>query len=299
MYERHFTEKIKQMAEDYGWEPFHVRDHTDYWKNVIGKGFPDFVMYRLDTEGTPQVIVAELKVGTRQASPEQQAWLNALESYVHVFLWRPSNWDEIEQILRHGPPARDGSTGTYLSPVIYTSETPPLVLDVIVSHISREIADEYFPSGDLAEMRRMNPDNPDAKIFWQYVARKRLPQDDERKWALILNGMALMTRTGAEAHNPKIPVGEALFNGGEEKRERGFYSDMRLKRLLTARGPMLRTLLMQLFRMMGTVRQSFNWCEMARFILNDEDTEEQAEKARRRIARAYYEAERRSSQSST
>ena len=61
---------------------------------------------------------------------------------------------------------------------------------------------------------------------------------------------------------------------------------------------MLRTLLVRLFRMLAAVNQPFDWSEMARFILNDGYKEEQAEHIRRAIARAYYQAERRSAQAS-
>ena len=60
---------------------------------------------------------------------------------------------------------------------------------------------------------------------------------------------------------------------------------------------MLRTLLARMFRMLASADVSFNWREMSRFILN-EDNEKAAERARRRIASEYYQAERRSSQDS-
>ena len=76
------------------------------------------------------------------------------------------------------------------------------------------------------------------------------------------------------------------------QRSSAFYSESRLNRLLTARGPILRTLLARLFRMMAAAGQPFNWREMASFILNEGYNEEAAEQARRRIAREYYRAER-------
>ena len=61
---------------------------------------------------------------------------------------------------------------------------------------------------------------------------------------------------------------------------------------------MLRTLLARMFRMLASADVTFNWREMANFILADEYDEEAAERARRRIARDYYQAERRSAQTS-
>ena len=160
--------------------------------------------------------------------------------------------------------------------------------------------------GDLAELRRMDPDQPDAAVFWRLLAPHDLLGNPviESKWALILHGIALMTPTtgGGDdrriAHNRSVPVGRALFLGGEAQREQAFYSESRLNRLLTARGPMLRTLLARMFRMLAASGASFNWREMAWFILNEGYKEEEAHKSRIEIARAYFQAERRSSQQS-
>ena len=161
--------------------------------------------------------------------------------------------------------------------------------------------------GDLAELRRMDPDDPDAAVFWQILARHDLlniGEPVERKWALIMHGIALMTPTtgGSDnrqtAHDGRTPVGMALFLGGETQRGQGFYSESRLNRLLTARQSMLRTLLARLFRMLAASGVSFNWREMAQFILNEGYNEDAAEQGRRRIAREYFRAARRNSQQS-
>ena len=157
--------------------------------------------------------------------------------------------------------------------------------------------------GDLAGLRRMNPDEPDEAAFWRLMAGEDLLVGPavEVKWGLILHGIALMTPTdgGAgshSAHNGQMPVGRALFLGGDTRRDSGFYSETRLNRLLTARGPMLRMLLARMFRMLAAAAITFNWREMAAFILADGYDEEAAERARRRIARDYYQTERRSTQ---
>lgn len=167
----------------------------------------------------------------------------------------------------------------------------------ITARLAAAVARDDFPRGDLAALRRMDPDAPDAAVFWRLLAQHDLLGNPavESKWALILHGIALMTDTSESrsAHSGNMPVGRALFLGGEEHRDSGFFSETRLNRLLTARGPMLRTLLARMFRMIGT-GQPFNWREMARLILNDGYREDRAENARRGIARAYYAAERRS-----
>ena len=162
--------------------------------------------------------------------------------------------------------------------------------------------------GDLAELRRMDPDEPDAAVFWRLMAQYDLldvGEAVEGKWALIIHGIALTTPTGSgegnhsSAHGGYVPVGRALFLGGESQRATGFYSEARLNRLLTAGGPILRTLLARMFRMLASSGVSFNWREMAQFILNEGHDEDAAEQSRRRMAREYYRAERRSNQSNS
>ena len=168
------------------------------------------------------------------------------------------------------------------------------------------MASGNFGRGDLAQLRRMDPDDPDAAAFWRLMAQRDLFRgpEIEGKWALIIHGIALMTPTNIGDGNPRTahdgytPVGRALFLGSDTQREKGFYSETRLNRLLTARGTMLRILLARMFRMLAAAGVSFNWREMAQFILNEEYNEEAAEQARRRIAREYYQAERRNSQTS-
>ena len=164
-----------------------------------------------------------------------------------------------------------------------------------------------YDRGGLAGLRRMNPDAPDTTAFWRLLAGEDLlgNPEIERKWGLVLHGMALMTRTASgddvtsrSAHDGRVPVGRALYLGGESQRATAFYSETRLNPLLMARDDMLRVLLARLFRMLRARQVTFDWREMAAFILNDGFNEERAEEGRRRIARAYYQAERRGSQQS-
>ena len=150
--------------------------------------------------------------------------------------------------------------------------------------------------GGFAGLRRMDPDEPDTAAFWRLMASEDLLgiPEVERKWGLILHGISLMTRTagddvaGRSAHDGRNPVGRALYENG--------YSETRFNRLLTARGDMLRALLTRMFRMLAADQATFDWREMATYILNEGYDDEAAERNRRRIAREYYRAERRSSQ---
>ena len=177
----------------------------------------------------------------------------------------------------------------------------------IATKFAWQMAEEGFGRGDLAELRRMNPDFTDSPVLMGLLAQDELfgPTEVERKWALILHGIALMTPKGGDggdsrtAHDGQIPVGRALYLGGETTREQGFYSETRLKRLLTSRGGMTRTLLARAFRMLAAAKVTFSWREMANFIHSDGFNEEAAERHRRRIAREYYQAQRRSQPAST
>ena len=158
--------------------------------------------------------------------------------------------------------------------------------------------------GDLAALRRMDPDNPDVAAFWRLLASRglleRSSRETERKWGLILHGIALMTRNAGDnamarsAHDRNVSVGRALFTGGDPQRGgSGYYSEIRFNRLLNARGEMLRYLLARAFRMLAADGAKLNWYEMAQFIRYQDYDEERAENARRYIASAYYRAERR------
>ena len=168
---------------------------------------------------------------------------------------------------------------------------------------ARQLAAEDFPRGDLAELRRMDPDKPDAAVFWRLMAQYDLLGSPaiEHKWALVLHGLALVTRTAESdamsrsAHDRHTPIGVALFYGDDRSRATAFYSQSRLNRLLTARGPMLRTLLARMFRMLGAKGCAFDWYRMAQLILDDGYNEERADYVRRDIARRYYWAENRAS----
>lgn len=59
-------------------------------------GFPDLVLVR-----RPRVIFAELKAERGRLLDAQRDWLAALrDCSVESYLWRPSDWPEIERVLR-------------------------------------------------------------------------------------------------------------------------------------------------------------------------------------------------------
>lgn len=85
-----FQATIIQLAQYHGWRTYHTHDS----RHSAG-GFPDLVLVR-----SPRLIFAELKTEKGKVSEEQMKWLNELEgTSTEVYLWRPSNWDEIQEVL--------------------------------------------------------------------------------------------------------------------------------------------------------------------------------------------------------
>ena len=294
--EPEFQRAVEEAAKDCHWDILHIPDRA-YDVGIPHSGFPDLILRYRDENGCAMVI-AELKHAEQPRDDrEKKRWdlqkqfLRDFAGYgIPVFFFRPKHWEYIVQMLKEGPP---DATGDIIEPSLPISQGKKLLEPIwddnrIVCSFLQEVADfHYTGRGELAELRRMNPDKPDSATFWRLMARtNRLGcPDTESKWALILHGMALMV-PNAES---KTPVGKALFDGGDNQRKQAFYSDLRFKRLLNARGTMLRSLLSESFRMLSAARQPFDWYEMATFILNDDEGSQ--ESARAQMARNYYSTE--------
>lgn len=99
--ESDFLQQVLDLAKLYGWRRFHVRPgmmRSGKWCTAVqgdGVGFPDLLLVK-----GRWMIAAELKVGHRQAEPEQVAWLRAFaEAGVETAIWRPMDWDSIQERL--------------------------------------------------------------------------------------------------------------------------------------------------------------------------------------------------------
>ena len=168
-----------------------------------------------------------------------------------------------------------------------------------MARVNSEWYHSSLTRGDLASLRRMDLDDPAPIVIRMMTSQDALTEwvtNDAiyRKWALILQGLALMTpkssgEGGVSAHDGSTPVGQALYQAG--------YSESRFNRLLSAREEMLHTLLSRMFRMMAAADQRFSWSEMARFIHSSGYNEDRAEQCRRRISSYYYRAQRQANQS--
>jgi len=94
--EKQFQEQIKELAKLFGYEYYHT------WRSFHSpSGFPDVCMVRLEPE--PRLIFAELKSETGQPTASQWLWLYILQQVgkpVECYLWRPSDFDDIAELLR-------------------------------------------------------------------------------------------------------------------------------------------------------------------------------------------------------
>lgn len=89
--ERSFQSQVLQLAKVLGWRAYHT------WNSMHSTGgFPDLVLVR-----RPRVVFAELKRQDKGPTPDQTAWLEELRACdQEAYLWRPSDWNELERILR-------------------------------------------------------------------------------------------------------------------------------------------------------------------------------------------------------
>lgn len=101
--EAQLQEKIVARAKHRGWFVHHDRRQD---LGIAGDpGFPDLVLARAG-----EVIFAELKREDGKLTPNQTLWYAQLDPSAHayygdeklthnVYVWRPSDWSEIQRIL--------------------------------------------------------------------------------------------------------------------------------------------------------------------------------------------------------
>jgi len=92
---------VAEIARLGGWT---LRYHTLRSKGSA-HGFPDWVFVH---PAKQRIIFAELKSEKRHPTERQRDWLDGLSDLpnVEVYLWRPSDWDEIVHTLTGRRPVR-------------------------------------------------------------------------------------------------------------------------------------------------------------------------------------------------
>ena len=147
---------------------------------------------------------------------------------------------------------------------------------------------------DMRGLRRMGQHLPESQAAWRLMAENGLTGDSgtERTWGFIIHCIALMTPAvyGRSAHSARIPVGRALFLGGESRREKPFYGENRLGQLVQARGRNLEEKLVQLVRMLGRNGARLDWDELAQLVIDERTDPRAAEAGFAKILRDYYRA---------
>lgn len=149
----------------------------------------------------------------------------------------------------------------------------------IASYLNRDEYEGGISTGDLAQLRRIDPDEPYTPALWR-ILLEYVPDDDklsgerERRWAILLMAMA----TCAGLHDPSTDFGTALAEAG--------WSELRFVRLLEARGDSLDKQLRRLAQYLASKDQPANWADAAWLLFVQEG--EHAADTRQRIARSYY-----------
>ena len=89
--ERDFQRQVVELAELTGWRTYHTYD-----SRRSNPGFPDLVLVR-----PPRVVFVELKRERGHMTTTQRQWAEDLGDcpQVEYYLWRPSDWDEIDGVL--------------------------------------------------------------------------------------------------------------------------------------------------------------------------------------------------------
>lgn len=94
--ERAFQAQVEELATLLGWTYYHP------WTSVHSvAGWPDLVLVRAKPDGGARMVIAELKAEDGQLTPAQEMWIELLRKVpgIEVFVWKPSDWPEIERIL--------------------------------------------------------------------------------------------------------------------------------------------------------------------------------------------------------
>lgn len=90
--ERSLQAQVVELAALTGWRAYWT------WRSFHSpKGFPDMCLVR-----PPRLLFIELKSERGRTTPDQDTWLDQLGRVpcAEVYTFRPSDWDEIVEVLR-------------------------------------------------------------------------------------------------------------------------------------------------------------------------------------------------------
>lgn len=151
----------------------------------------------------------------------------------------------------------------------------------IAGHMGKEGS---LSSGDMAELRRISPDEPFTPALWRLLMILDLDESPywidqekwERRWATLMMGMA----NCAGLHDYNMPLGRALAKAG--------WSELRFVQFMRARDTKLEKHLRRIAQFLSSKNQQANWTDVARLLFFQSGNV--AENIRLSISRAYYSA---------
>ncbi len=168
-------------------------------------------------------------------------------------------------------------------------------LEETIERLSAEMG--RLGTGDLAELRRMEPGGPGVSSYWHLAGSCGFLDADPDRWKRIVRIMAILTPKGERAgarrvHDAERRFGAVLCDGGDPgwgvqgSGARPVVSETRLARFLSQRGAPQGETLERLARMLAAERNptsGINCADIARLLLFPVDSS-----ARQDLARAYY-----------
>jgi len=142
--------------------------------------------------------------------------------------------------------------------------------------------DPTLSTGDMAELRRVQPEEPYTPALWKLMedfdlhGRPRWLDREQRetRWAALMMGMAM----NAGLHDYDTPLGEALAKAG--------WSELRFVRLLRATDTRLIEEIRRMAQYLGSKDQPTDWTDVGRLLFSQEG--DAADSYRRSVARPYY-----------
>lgn len=92
--EKDFQERVCTFARLNGWKVYAIPDS----RRATLAGYPDLTMWNVKQK---RIVWAELKREKGKTSPAQDMTIQELQIVgCEVYVWRPSDWDEITKILK-------------------------------------------------------------------------------------------------------------------------------------------------------------------------------------------------------
>ncbi len=155
------------------------------------------------------------------------------------------------------------------------------ILDWLAGGIAR--LNERGATGDLAALRRLDPDHPNAGAFFRLMALAPGdpldgPGDRFRRWGLVVWMLAQ-----TPGRRDDRPLGAALAEAG--------FSEIRMNRLLAARGDGFRAQVRRMARFLAQKSGAIPYRELGALILCEGLNEAWAERLRLKIARDFWRSE--------